>query len=153
MVITDHLSKGVILEGCKNTETEHIIDLLIKRFYRYHGVPSAIISDQGGQFVSHLWKRLYEILQINQHILTAYHPETDGSTERANAEVEKLLRWLINHQQDDWVDWLPIVELTLNGRESASTGTSAFFLSHGYHLEPLQLAEGPSERYNSPEAE
>ena len=70
-----------------------------------------------------------------------------------NAEVEKLLRRLINHQQDDWVDWLPIVELALNGRESASTGTSAFFLSHGYHLELLQLAEGPSERYDSPEAE
>ena len=48
---------------------------------------------------------------------------------------------------------MPIVELTLNGRESALTGTSAFFLSYGYHLEPLQLAEGPSERYDSPEAE
>ena len=54
MVITDRLSKGVILEGCENTETEHIVDLLIKRFYQYHGVPSAIILDQGGQFVSHL---------------------------------------------------------------------------------------------------
>ena len=51
------------------------------------------------------------------------------------------------------MDWLPIVELTLNGQESASTGTSAFFLSHGYHLEPLQLAEGPSERYDLLEAE
>ena len=115
MVIMDHLSKGVILEGCENTETEHIIDLLIKRFYRYHGVPSAIISDWGGQFVSHLWKRLCEILWINRRISTAYHPETDGLTERVNAKVEKLLCRLINHQQDDWVDWLPIVELTLNG--------------------------------------
>src|SRR5436189_3718441 len=47
--------KGVILEGCKNTKMEHIVDLLIKCFYQYHGVLSAIISDQGGQFVSHLW--------------------------------------------------------------------------------------------------
>jgi hypothetical protein len=153
MVITDRLSKGVILEGCESTETEHIVDLLIKRFYRYHGVPSAIVSDRGGQFVSHLWRRLCEILRINRRISTAYHPETDGSTERANTEVEKLLRRLVNHQQDDWVDWLPIVELALNGHESASTRTSAFFLSHGYHLEPLQLAEEPSERYDSPEAE
>lgn len=50
---------------------------------------------------------------------------------------------MVNHAQDDWVDWLPATELALNGRESASTGVSPFFLSHGYHLEPLQLFEDP----------
>lgn len=141
MVITDRLSKGVILEACENLEAGYIARLFLKCFYRRHGIPTAIVSDRGSQFVSHVWGRLCELLRIERRLSTAYHPETDGSTERANAEVETLLRQMVNHAQNDWVDWLPVVEFAINGKDSSTTGTSPFFLSHGYHVEPLQLSE------------
>lgn len=143
MVITDRLSKGVILEACPNTETETIARLFLKCFYRHHGTPAAIVSDRGVQFVSLLWGRICQLLRIERRLSTAYHPQTDGSTERMNTEVERVLRMLVNHKQDDWSDWLPIVELALNGQTSASTQLSPFFLTHGYHLEPLDLSEPP----------
>lgn len=143
MVITDRLGKGVILRGCEDVEADTIAKLFIDCFYRHHGVPAAIVSDRGGQFVSQLWKRVCQLLKIERRISTAYHPETDGATERANVEVETTLSRVVSYAQDDWVEWLPAVELALNGRESASTGVSPFFLSHGYHLEPLRLFEEP----------
>ncbi|KAH0345010.1 hypothetical protein KCU83_g8031, partial [Aureobasidium melanogenum] len=137
------LSKGVILEACENVEAEYIAKLFLRCFYRRHGLPAAIVSDRGSQFVNHVWKRLCQLLRIQRRLSTAYHPQTDWSTERANAEVETLLRQMVNHSQDDWTDWLPAVEFALNGRMSNVTGTSPFFLSHGYHVEPLQLSEEP----------
>lgn len=61
-----------------------------------------------------------------------------------NTEVEVMLRQISNHDQDDWVEHLPVVELALSGRNSTSIGMSSFFLTHGYHLEPLQLFETSS---------
>ena len=141
MVITDRLSKGVILEACPNTETETVARIFLQSYYRRHGLPSAIVSDRGPQFVSRFWKRFCQQLGIQRRISTAYHPETDGATERMNAEIEVILRQVVGHDQDDWVEHLPVVELALNGRNSTSTGMSSFFLTHGYHLEPLQLFE------------
>ena len=52
-------------------------------------------------------KELYRMLDITQNASTAFHPQTDGQTERVNQEVEKYLRIFINYHQDDWADWLP----------------------------------------------
>jgi transposase InsO family protein len=72
-------------------------------------MPVLITSDRGPQFVSAMWKRVCQLLGIKRQLSTAFHPETDGQTERANAEVERLLRQWVNYQQDDWVDMLPAV--------------------------------------------
>ena len=86
-----------------------------------------------------MWKRLCQLLKIERRLSTSYHPETDGLTERINAEIETLLRRLVNHAQDDWANWLPAVQFALSGRSSSTTGVSSFFLSHGYHPDVLQL--------------
>lgn len=101
MVITDRLGKGVILRGCEDVEADTIAKLFIDCFYRHHGVPAAIVSDRGGQFVSQLWKRVCQLLKIERRISTAYHPETDGATERANVEVETTLSRVVSYAQDD----------------------------------------------------
>lgn len=69
MVITDRLSKAVILEPCSSTEAETIARLFIKCFYRYHGIPTAIVSDRGVRFVSNLWKRVCQLLRIESIVL------------------------------------------------------------------------------------
>ena len=72
-------------------------------------------------------------MKITRRLSTAFHPETDGATERANQELETYLRIFTSFQQEDWAFQLPIVMMALNSRVSQSTGLSPFFMTHGYH--------------------
>ena len=78
-------------------------------------------------------KSLNEILGIHPSLSTAYHPQTDGQTERLNQEVEQYLRLFVNHRQDDWVDWLATAQFSYNNRVQDSTGHSPFYLNYGLH--------------------
>ena len=64
---------------------------------------------------------------------TAFHPETDGQTERTNAILEEYLRAYVNYQQDDWTALLPYAEFTYNNAKQDTTGTSPFYANYGYH--------------------
>lgn len=135
VVFTDRLSKGVLLVPCHSTITsEGFARLFISSYYGLHGLPRAMVSDRGPQFIGQAWKTICKLLRIERRLSTAFHPQTDGSTERANIEVEVLLTQWVNTVQDDWTDWLPVVQLALNGRDSTTTGVSPFLLSHGYPL-------------------
>src|SRR5271168_4400574 len=76
MVITDRLGKGVILEPMKEITAAATADVFVRSFYRHHGLPAAIVSDRGKQFVGHMWARVCKLLKIVQRVSTAYHPET-----------------------------------------------------------------------------
>lgn len=141
MVITDRLSKGVILEPMQKIDALSVVRRFTSVFYRRHGIPTAIVSDRGTQFVSIFWAHFCRLLGITRRLSTAFHPETDGSTERANETMEIYLRFFCNYQQNNWSPLLSSAELAVNNRDSASTGISPFFLMHGYHLEVLDLEE------------
>jgi transposase InsO family protein len=137
VVVTDRLTKGVVVEGLKEITAEALAWFFVRSVYRYHGLPRAIVSDRGSQFVSDLWKRICQLLGIQRRLSTAFHPQTDGATERMNDNLEVLLRTYTTYSQDNWVKLLPVLELTQNGRTASATGLSPFFLSHGYHLSPF----------------
>ena len=63
---------------------------------------------------------------------TAYHPQTDGQTERANQDLENYLRRYVTWKQDDWARWLSVAELSANAAPSATTGISPFHAVYGY---------------------
>lgn len=132
IVITDRLSKGVVADGLEDIEAETVAKWFIRRYYPHHFLPFAIVSDRGKQFTGALWTRICTVLQIKRRLSTAFSPETDGSTERMNQVIEAFLRQFVNHAQDDWLQWLPIAVSAISGRDSASTGVSPFFLSHGW---------------------
>ena len=139
MVITDRLSKGVILSACPDITAETVAKIFIRDFYRLHGLPKAIVSDRGTQFTGLLWTRVCALLKVVRRLSTAFHPQTDGSTERMNDTVEVFFRVFVNYDQDNWVALLPMAELAINNRNAASTGVSPFFLAHGYHATPLEV--------------
>ena len=68
----------------------------LRRYYPHHFLPRAIVSDRGTQFTSAFWKRVCDILKIKRRLSTAFSPETDGSTEKANEVVETVLRELVD---------------------------------------------------------
>lgn len=133
IVVTDRLSKGVVADGLEAIDAESVAKWFIKRYLPYHFLPSAIVSDRGTQFTSAFWKRICDLLRMKRRLSTAFSPETDGSTERANEVIETILRQYVNWNQSDWLTWLPIVVSSICGRNSASTGTNAFFMSHGWN--------------------
>jgi RNase H-like domain found in reverse transcriptase/Reverse transcriptase (RNA-dependent DNA polymerase)/Integrase zinc binding domain len=144
MVITDRLTKGVILVAMESTTADAVANAFFTHFYMHHGLPLAIVSDRGPQFVSGFWKRVCDRLGITRRLSTAFHPQTDGSTERANQEVERILRVFTTYAQSDWSQLLPVTAAAINNRDASSTGFSPFFFTHGYHIDPIGLADaGP----------
>jgi len=65
-----------------------------------HGLPENIISDRGVWFVAGMMRQLNNLLGIQTKLSTAYHPQTDGQTERINQELEQYLRVFIDHRQE-----------------------------------------------------
>ncbi|EFZ03020.2 reverse transcriptase [Metarhizium robertsii ARSEF 23] len=84
--------------------------LFVRDVWKLHGLPDSIVSDRGPLFVSEFWKAVCHRLQTNISLSTAYHPETDGQTENANAFLEQYLRQYVSFAQDDWDEWLPLAE-------------------------------------------
>ena len=92
LVITDRLSKGVILIPILSIFTPAVAMAFIEYYVPYHGFPKAIVSDRGTQFISAIWAILCETLGIKRRLSSAYHPEIDGATERANQVIQPYLR-------------------------------------------------------------
>jgi len=139
MVVTDRLSKGVVFVPLADTETDTVVQAFITYVVAYHWIPEAITSDRGSQFVSVFWKRLCEILQIKRRLSTAFHPQTDGATERMNSTWETYMKAFASWAQDNWAPLCPLAQIAINGRDATTTKMSPFFLQHGYNIDPLQL--------------
>ena len=136
--------KHILVVVCRLTKMRHFIPTVglsaeelatafINRVYALHGAPDNIVSDRGTQFVSEFWRHLSERLGVALKHSSAFHPETDGQTERLNAGVEQYLRAFMNFLQDNWVDWLPLAEFAANNVASETTGVSPFFANYGFH--------------------
>ena len=139
MVVTDRLTKNVIFEPMREITAASVAKALLWGVFRHHGLPRSIVSDRGPQFVSLFWAEVCKALKINRRLSTAWHPQTDGATERANQELEAYLRMFVALNQDDWAPVLPIAMVAINNRTAASTGFSPFFLTHGYHGEIVPI--------------
>ena len=142
LVITDRLSKGIILIPIsrKFFDAEGLAKVFLQYYVPHHWIPKSIVSDRGPQFVNAFWSLICEQLNINQRLSTAYHPETDGSTERANQEVETYLRTFVAYEQNDWVRWIPLAQIAINNKPASSTQISPFFMSHGYDACPISTS-------------
>ena len=133
IIVTDRLSKSIIVLPMKETRAIDVAQTLLEHIFQHHGLPTAIVSNRGTQFVSMLWTEVCRLVKITWRLSTAFYPETDGATERANQELETYLRIFTLFQQEDWTFQLSIAIMALNSRISQSTGLSPFFMTHGYH--------------------
>ena len=91
-----------------------------------------MVSDRGTHFVSRFWERLWELCGTKLARSTAYHPATNGQTERTNQTLEQYLRCFVSYRQDDWADLLPAAELAYNASEHSSLGCSPFEALYGH---------------------
>ena len=96
IVVTDRLSKSILTYGLGQITAESVTEWFLREYYPYHFLPDVIVSDRGAQFVRAFWARVCQTLQIKRRLSTAFLPETDRFTERANQEIENFLREYVN---------------------------------------------------------
>jgi len=147
MVVTDRLSKDPVFVPIPDLKTDTVVQAYFTHVLAYHWIPDAIVTDRGPQFLSLFWERLCQLLRIKRRLSTAFHPQTDGSTERMNSVWEAYMRAFVNWAQQDWATLCPMAQIAIKGRDATSTGVSPFFLQHGYNVEPIQLEiESPRQQ-------
>jgi len=125
MTTTDKLTKMVtLLLGREDWSAVQWADAFFKTYYRRWGIPQQIITDRGKVFLGEFWTALFKILRTDLLVTTAYHPQSDGQSERTNQIVEIALRHLVNNKKTDWATYLGTVEFTINNSAHSSTGVS-----------------------------
>ena len=131
-VIVDRLTKVAHFIPVKATyHGDKYAELYIQHIIRLHGVPSRIVSDRGTQFTLYFWKCLHQALGTTLDYSTAYHPQTDGQTERVNQILEDLLRACVLTYGKDWEKSLPFAEFSYNNSYQASLQVSPFEALYG----------------------
>ncbi|GJT95632.1 putative reverse transcriptase domain-containing protein [Tanacetum coccineum] len=131
-VIMNRLTKSAhFLPIREDYKIEKLARIYINKIIARNGVPVSIISDRDGQFVSHLWQALQEALGTKLNMSTAYHPETDGQSERTIQTLEDMLRACVMDFGGSWDTHLPLVEFSYNNSYHASIKCAPFEALYG----------------------
>jgi len=128
-VMDTDCSKASIFIPCNEAiDSEGVALLYLNHITLHYGIPHKIISDRNVHFTSKFAVELCKLLHIKQNMSTAYHPQTDGSSERTNQTLEQYLWVFCGTQQNNWHAWLPLAQYTKNSWPSATTKKTPFDL-------------------------
>ena len=134
VVFVDSLSKMVRLVPVKTKISAEAYAVgFVREVFALHGLPKDIVSDRDPRFTSEFFSKLCELLGVKQKLSTAFHPQTDGQTERMNRTLEEMLRAFVGPALDDWDAHLPCCEFAMNNAFNESIRTTPFFLNYGFH--------------------
>jgi len=100
--------------------------------YKLHGLPSSLDSDRDRVFTSNLWKELFALAGVQLRMSSAYHPQTDGQTERVNQCMETYLRCFVHACPTKWSSWLSLAEFWYNTSSHSALGRSPFEVLYGH---------------------
>ena len=134
LTIVDHgCPRATIFIPCVTTITgPGIAQLYLWNIYPWFGLLSKVISDRDPRFTSQFRKALITKLGINHNISMAFHPQTDGLSERKNQWVEQYLRIVTSANLQDWIQWLALASAVHNNRRNTTTGLSPNQILLGY---------------------
>jgi hypothetical protein len=116
----------------KRDNTKGVAGLYAQKVFSHYGVPQKIISNHDPQFIAKFMQAVCSKLNIAQNISMAYHPQTDGQSEQANARVEQYIRIYGNMEQDNWASLLPLAQYVHNSWENSTIGYTPFKLLIGH---------------------
>jgi transposase InsO family protein len=143
MTITDRFSGWVwAIPTDIELTAEEAATLFFDFIYPYTSLPISIVSDRDTRFTSKFWSTLMDLLGIKLDMSSAFHPQTDGSTERANKTIVQILRNFVSTRQTDWAQHMTKVAVAINTAKNETTGMSPFYIEHGRH--PRSLPDNPA---------
>jgi len=131
-VVVDRLTKSSHFIPINITfPVAQLAEIYIRDIVKLHGVPSSIVSDRDPRFTSRFWKSLQDALGSKLRLSSAYHPQTDGQSERTIQSLEDLLRVCVLEQGGAWDNHLPLIEFTYNNSYHSSIGMAPFEALYG----------------------
>ncbi|KAJ9523469.1 hypothetical protein QJQ45_007166 [Haematococcus lacustris] len=131
-VVVDRLSKMVHLIPCiEAMDAKEFAELYIDHVFKYHGLSKVTISDRGATFNNQFWIEVRKLIGVDPAFSTAYHPQSDGQTERTNQIVEEMLRHYILPTQEDWPRHLAFAEFAINNSWQESIQSTPFLVNYG----------------------
>lgn len=132
LTISDSLNADLRLVPCRTTSDARLIaKLFFDHWYCENGLPLRLVSDRDKLFTSLFWRTLHTYTGVKLHMSTAFHPESDGVSERSNKTVIQALRYHVDRHQKGWVSALPRVRFDIMNSVNPSTGFSRFQLHLG----------------------
>jgi transposase InsO family protein len=131
-VIVDRLTKSAHFLPVKTTySAAQYAKLYVERIVSLHGVPLSIISDRGPQFTAHFWRSFQAALGTRLDLSTAFHPQTDGQSERTIQILEDMLRACVLDLGGSWDQYLPLMEFAYNNSYQSSIQMAPFEALYG----------------------
>jgi hypothetical protein len=123
--------------------------IFMNTVFKLHGMPKIIISDRDSKFTSNFWRSFTKLMDTKLGLSTAYHPQTDGQSERMNRTLEQMLRAFCGEKQHEWDEHLALAEFAYNNSCQASTGYSPFHLNYGEEPKTPVVLLHPTKRNDS----
>ncbi|GKC42019.1 putative reverse transcriptase domain-containing protein [Tanacetum coccineum] len=152
-VIVDRLTKSVIFVPMRETDPmDKLARMYLKEVVTRHGIPLSIICDRDPRFASNFWRSLHNALGTSLDMSTAYHPQTDGQSERTIQTLEDMLRSCAIDFGKGWVNHFPLVEFSYNNSYHAGIKAAPFEALYGQKCHsPVCWAEVGEVQLTGPE--
>ncbi|KAJ0576059.1 putative nucleotidyltransferase, Ribonuclease H [Helianthus annuus] len=152
-VIVDRLTKFTHFLPMKETfSMERLAKLYVDEVVSLHGVPLSIVSDRDSRFTSHFWTSFQEAMGTRLNLSTAYHPQTDGQSERTIQTLEDMLRACVIDFGCNWDNHLPLIEFSYNNSYHSSIEVAPFEALYGRKCRtPVCWAEIGESQLSGPE--
>jgi len=132
-LIIDRFTKIVHFIPLQEKTVADLAKTFAREIWKYHRLPADIVSDWDSRFTSETWKGFLGLLRICPRMSTAFHPQTDGQTERLNQTIEAYLRAFISREQNNWASLLPMAEFSYNNTITMGNGITPFYANYGFH--------------------
>ena len=132
-VVIDRYTKMAHFIPLQEKTASDLAVIFAREIWKHHGLPTDIVSDRDSRFTSEVWKEFLKILGIRPRMSTAFHPQTDGQTERLNQTIEAYLRAFVGKEQDNWASLLPMAEFAYNNSVTGGSGLTPFYANYGFH--------------------
>lgn len=152
LVIMDEFSRYVEAFPIFTQTAEKVADVFLRQFISRYGVPEEILSDQGGCFMSMLFTRLCEQLEIRKLHTTAYRPQGNGGNERVHGTLYGILRMLTKNGGKNWKNKLPLALYVYRNTVHSALGMSPFQALFGYRARNVTMEHYHPELWETPES-
>jgi hypothetical protein len=138
MVVVDLLSKYAHLCTLQHPFTASTMaKIFMDQVFNLHGMPHSIVSNRDPTFTRNFWQELFKIQGIELHLITAYHPHTDGQTKVVNKCLETYLRCFASEKKNQWAQWLPLAKWWYTTSYHTTTHMTPFEVVYGQ--KPLSI--------------
>ena len=149
LVVVDRLTRySRFIPVSARITSDGLATVFLREIFRYYGMPDGIVSDRGSLFTGHFWATFCHLLQCKRRLSTAFHPQTDGQTERINQTIEQYLRTFCNKEQSDWIDKLPMAEFTYNTSYHGTVKAAPAEVLMGYQPRSKGHVKGQLEAFS-----